>query len=482
MTAAAVLLCGAAPAMDQPPRLGNSADSILDRNEEYRLGLSVYRQLLEGGVVLDDPLLNDYLNDVGQRLVASAGPDGTVFTFFAVDDGRINAFALPGGFVGVNRGLLDITHSEAELAGVMAHEVAHVLQRHFVRRTEELAQANMLTTALTIAGLVLTGRSDNPNATAGILYAGQAAMIQNQINFTREYEYEADRVGISYLADAGFSVTGMADFFDALAQRTRVYADQLPEFLSTHPVSVSRINEARGRERSYSLEQIPDTRRYMLMKARAAIASDRSTEEVLTRFEEPLQPGTPWEETARAYGRGLALAAGNQGDEASEIMAGLLREHDDVVAFHIGLAGAQTRAGNHAQALVTLSNANRLFPRSRPVTLAYFEALMADGHPQQAHTLLLDLLNNLPNPTPPEVRRLAQAAGDAGNLAEGHGYMAEYNIMLGDFDGALQQLGQALRSADLDEYQRARFEARRDEIRDAMPRQRRGRDNDGGDR
>jgi beta-barrel assembly-enhancing protease len=460
-------------AANPPPRLGNSADSVLNRNEEYRLGLSVYRQLLEGGVVLDDPLINDYLQDLGQRIVAAADNDGTIFTFFAVDEGGINAFAIPGGFVGINRGLIDAANAEGELAGVLAHEVAHVLQRHFVRRSEEVAQANMLTTVLSIAGLVLSAGSNSRDATTAIVYAGQSAMIQNQINFTREYEYEADRVGIGYLADAGLDVTGMADFFDALSRRTRITSVRVPEFLRTHPVSTSRINEARGRERNYELQRVPNTRRFALTKARVAVMSGDHDAQLMARFEPPTDQSTHWALVATEYGRALTLADSGRAVDASEIMAQLLRHHDDVTAFHIGLADAQLNAGHHSQALVTLANANRLFPRSRPVTLAYFEALMAEGQPDEAHDLLLDLLNNISNPTPPEVRRLAQAAGDSGELAEGHGYMAEYNLMLGDFEEAVIQLTLALRSPELDEYQTVRFEARLDEITAVMPQRRR---------
>jgi beta-barrel assembly-enhancing protease len=471
-----------AASTEQPPRLGNAADSILNRNEEYRLGLQVYRQLLESGVVLDDPLLNDYLQDVGQRIVAAADNDGTVFTFFAVNEGSVNAFAIPGGFVGVHRGLLEATHTEGELAGVLAHEIAHVLQRHFVRRTEELAQANLLTTVLSIAGLVLSSGASGAagvEATTAIIYAGQSAMIQNQINFTREYEYEADRVGLSYLADSGFDVSGMADFFGSLAQRMRITTSQVPEFLLTHPVSVARINEARNRERNYELRRVSDTRRYALIKSRVAVLSHTGGQDLLESMEGLEAPPSRWTAVSRAYGRALALSSVGRSEEASEIMAGLLREHDDVIAFHIGLAEMQAQAGNHAQSLVTLANANRLFPRSRPVTLAYFEALMADGRPRLAHDLLLDLLNNIPDPTPPEVRRLAQAAGDSGDIAEGHGYMAEYNLMLGDLEEAVIQLTLALRSPELDEYQGARFEARRDEILEVMPRRRRSSAADG---
>lgn len=459
-----------ARAANDPPRLGNPADSILNRTQEYQLGQQVYRQLLESGQVMDDPIINAYLQDLGQRIVASADNDGTQFTFFAIDDGRINAFAVPGGFVGINRGMIEIASSESELASVIAHEVAHVLQRHIVRRAESVAQSNLATMLATIAGLVVAANSSNPDVTAGVIMASQSAQAQAQINYTREMEYDADRVGISYLSQAGFDPNAMAAMFDSVGQRTRLYQSAYPEYLATHPVTVSRVNEARSRARGLPQRRNVDSRSFALVKARAAVAATSDMEALLERYPETEANRQGWAADARSYGRALALADGQRADQAAELMARLLQRHQDVVAFHLGLAETQRAAGQRAQALVTLANANRLFPRNRPVTRAYFEALMGDGQAELAHDLLLDLLFNVDDPTPPEVRRLAQAAGDAGEVAEGHAYMAEYNLMIGRLDEALMQLTLALRSPDLDEYQEARFTARLEEIERYMPR------------
>jgi beta-barrel assembly-enhancing protease len=278
--AALALLLAALPAVAQPqkssqdqlPEMGTAAQAALSLEDENQIGRMVMRNLREAGMVLDDPEVHEYIQSLGLRLSSLAQDGNRNFNFFVVRDPAINAFALPGGHVGIHSGLMLETRNESELAGVLAHEVAHVTQRHIARGLEAQSRTNLMSTAAVLAailvGAVGGGSSD---VTMGAITAAQNMAAQAGINFTRDNEYEADRIGIGVLASAGFDPNAMPAFFDTMFRRTQLGPDRVPELLRTHPVTSNRIAESKDRALQYPPVNPRDSLSYALMKERIRV-------------------------------------------------------------------------------------------------------------------------------------------------------------------------------------------------------------------
>jgi predicted Zn-dependent protease len=458
------LLCSLAirPALgagEDLPDIGSPADSVLSKEMEAQIGRSIYNSLRASGGIVTDPEIQEYIQDVGQKLVASAQDGDFKFTFFVIDDPAINAFALPGGYIGMHSGLLLATEDESELAGVMAHEIAHVTQRHISRAIYANQRASILTMATMLGAILVGAATGNSDVIQGGIAAAQGAAIQQQIDFTRANEYEADRVGVGILANSGFDPQGMPEFFETMAQQSGPMASQAPEFLRTHPVTVNRIAETRSRADEYPETDVQDATGYSLTRARLRLLGSKTPEAAMEYFlgerDDPDRVG----DIGTEYG--IALAAFELGEyqAAREKFQELLDANEGIIHFHTGLAATQMALGDTRDALATYQNAVKLFPRNIPLTIHYAEVLIQTDQSERAHEILLDLYNQVP-PTPEQVRQIAMAASAAGDTADAHYYMAEYHLMVGDLSMAADQLRLALSIPGLDSVQRARFESR----------------------
>ena len=447
------------------PDIGSPADAVLSKSDENRLGNAIMREVRRRGDLVEDPIVTDYINEIGHRLAAQANADGNHrFEFFVVDSPVINAFALPGGYIGVHTGLLDATRNEDELAGVLAHEVAHVTQRHIARRIHANQRQSLLSTAIMLGAILAGAAGGSSDAMQGAIAIAQGTAAQQQINFTRANEYEADRVGISALAAAGFDPQGMGSFFEVISRATSPSQAQIPEFLRTHPVSSARIAEARGRARSYAPVHTADSINYGIAKARMKVAAPENPNEAVEYFEREAYEN---QSDTERYGRAVAYLRVGRNQDALRIFEELASKDPEVIAYHIGLGDAQMAFEAIEEAKATYERALGLFPRNMPLTIHYAEALLRIGEAEAAHAMLLDLLNNVP-PTPEQVRLIARAAIEADEVAEANYYMAEYQFMIGDLVGGIRFLRQALQVPNLDEIQKIRFEARIDFVRDFM--------------
>ena len=447
------------------PDIGSPADATLSKNDEARLGGAIMQQIRASGDLVEDPQITEYINEVGHRLAAQANVDGNhEFSFFVVDNPVINAFALPGGYIGVHTGLLEATRNEDELAGVLAHEVAHVTQRHIARRIHSGQRQSILSTAIMLGAILAGAVGGSSDVMQGAIAVAQGTAAQQQINFTRANEYEADRVGIASLAAAGFDPQGMGSFFEVISRGTSPSQARIPEFLRTHPVSSARIAEARGRARSYSPVHTADTITYGIARTRVIVDRQKTPEAAVSYFE---REAYEYQSDVERYGRAIAYLRAKRNNEANRIFEELANKDPEVIAYHIGLADSQMAMEAIAEAIDTFERARELFPRNIPLVIHYADALMKIGEATQAHEMLLDLFNNVA-PTPEQVRMIARAATEAGEDAEARYYMAEYRFMIGDLVGGIQFLQQALRVPGLDEIQRIRFEARIDFVRDFM--------------
>ena len=416
-------------------------------------------------MVVEDPQIAEYINEIGHRIAAQTNDGDHEFTFFVIDDSRINAFALPGGYIGVHTGLIEASRNEDELAGVVAHEVAHVTQRHIARAVHANSRQSMLTTALMLGAMILGAAGGDSDVVQAGVAIGQGSAVQQQINFTRSNEYEADRIGIKALTDAGFDAYGMASFFEVMSRQDTSSPDsRIPDFLRTHPVTTERISEARARAKDYPRVHSEDSPSYGIARSRIVVQRFDTARGAVEHFERvPYSRQTEFER----YGRAVAYQRDGRHADANKIFEDLLAADQTVIAYHIGLAQTQLALENYEKSEQTFSRAVRLFPRNVPLVIHYAEALMQVGNPDAAHAILLDLLNNVP-PTPGQVRLIAKAANEAGDVAESMYYMSEFRLMTGDLIGGISFLRQALALPELQEIQRIRFEARIDFIREFM--------------
>ena len=459
---------------EQLPEMGTAAQAALSLEDEYSIGRMVMRNLRASGMVVEDPEIGEYLQSLGLRLssLAHDGNGSRQFNFFMVGSREINAFALPGGFIGVNSGLLLETANESELAGVLAHEVSHVTQRHIARSVEAQSRASLVSAAAMLAAILIGVAGGSSDATMGAIAAAQGMAAQAQINFTRENESEADRIGIGVLAAAGFDPNAMPAFFETMFRRTQLGPDQVPAMLRSHPVTSDRVAESKDRALQYPPVTVHDSISYALIKERARVLSTPPGTSP-REYYASMKIDDPDVTVGQIYGKGLAELLSSNADAAVRIFEKLLAAHPEVLQFHTALGQAQMSAGNTKAALDTLERARELAPRNIPVTVRYGEALLQAGRPKKAHEVLLDLFNNVA-PTPEQIRLTALAANAAGDVADAYSYMAEYHIMGGDLPLAINQLELALSVPSISEVQRQRYVARLKELREAMPKSRRG--------
>jgi predicted Zn-dependent protease len=470
---------GSGPQTDLPD-LGSPANAAVSIEDEYHVGLAYVAQIRETGIILDDPEISQYAQEIGHSLSSHAQEGEHQFYYMVVREPDINAEAIPGGFVLINSGLILATRNENELAGVLAHETAHVTQRHIVRGLIDQSHAGLLTTAAMLAGILLgaTAGRGNPNGIEGAILAGQSAMIQHQINYTRDNEYEADRIGISTMVSAGYDPLGMASFFDYMSQMgpnpERVNAVQ---FLIDHPMFADRVAEAKNRAAQVGRIRHEDSLGYLLIRER--LRSVAASPEAALEYYSRLDHNNGGKSIEERYGKAVAQIQARQPAAAIPDLQALVREYPRVMQFYGALGQAYLATGQLKESKATLSTAMNLFPRNVPITIRYAETLMKSGDNRQAHLALLDLFNVV-EPTPDQTRLIAKAASAAGDTADSYGYMAEFYLMTGDLNAALNQLQMALTMPGLDAIQRARFSARLEEVRAAMPKNRKMADDNRG--
>ena len=453
------------------PDIGSPASSSLSLDDEFRIGLQVVRQLRDEGQILEDPESTEYLQALGSRLVAQAtGDSAQRFSFFFVRDDTINAFALPGGFIGVNYGLMLATRNEAQLAGVLAHEIAHVTQRHIARRVRSQGRQSIATMAAILAAILVGAATGSSDAAMGGVARAQGAAMQQQINFTRANENEADRVGMGFLAAAGFDPYGMPDFFETMGRRSSISAtnrNALPEILQSHPVTTNRIAESRSRAAQFKdLNPSAETVSYMLTRERLRVLATPAEENVRRYYTDRRQQ-QPIPGAGELYGEALASYQAGNPRAALDSLIALARDYPQVPMLQATLGTALMAAGETEEAMKTFRSALALSPRNIPLTTRYAEALLKINDAKTAHAVLLDLFNNVP-PTPEQIRFTALAASSAGDTGDAAYYMSEYHIATGNLPLSVAQLEMALAAPNITGVQRSRFQARLDEVREAM--------------
>ncbi len=490
------------------PDIGSSAEAAIGPEEERRMGESLLYEYHRYELVIEDPELNEYLSSLGYRLVAQSERPDLDFQFFMVKQNSINAFAAPGGFIGVHTGLLTTAENESEVAAVLAHEVAHVTQHHLIRTVEDMKKVS-LPIALAMIGAVIAAQQSGTSSDAApaAIMAGMGALQQNILNFTREHEYEADRVGIKTLAQASFDPTAMATFFARMDRVMRPNGDRPPEFLSTHPVSAARISEAKSRAaqikpveiQSDSIKNIhlanikvinPDKNStfvapkefdsktnstalrnaqresFLRIRERARVLSAVNVENLVGFYREQLDKGIAPSDSAYRYGLSLALARSGKFDESIKILQTLKTKTPNELSYTLALADTLTRAGQLPQARQTLEQVYANHAGHRAVALTYADALLASQDKKDAQRAL-GVLRPVLSQVGWDVAlqrsfaRASELSGDTTRALEAH---AEVSLYTGNAEDALRQLQSLLDNKSIGYYQRARVENRIAEI------------------
>lgn len=445
------------------PDLGDAAQSSFTALEERRLGEEIMREVRADRSYYEDAEATDYVMALGNRLVSRGSETRQDFQFFLMQDRQINAFALPGGFIGVNSGLILAAQSESEVAGVMAHEIAHVTQRHIARILDQQKHSTVISLAA-LAVAILAARSSSDIAGAATAF-GQGAAIQNLINFTRDHEREADRVGLQILEGAGFDPGAMAVFFERMQRATRVYEGGAPSYLRTHPMTYERIADIQNRLERLPYRQVADSVEFQLVRARLR-AELEPPAQAKAFFEHSLAERRFLSEAASRYGLAASLlrlkdyARARKEHEALRRSAGA-HPMVDMLGCRIRAAARETEA-----AIGCYGDALRAHPQHRAATYEYAELLLQAQRPEPALNVVARRLQFF-SEDPKLYLLQARAYALQGKRLAQHRATGEAYARMGNLPGAVEQMQIALRSGDGDFYQLSATEARLKELRRA---------------
>jgi predicted Zn-dependent protease len=442
------------------PDLGDESQSLASPAQERRLGEFVMRQIHGSGGYLDDPEVNDYLNELGHRLVAAQPDSPWDFEFFAMADPSINAFAIPGGFVGVNMGLILMTQTESELASVLAHEISHVTQHHYVRGLAGAQRSLLYSIAamlVAIAAGIKGGNQGGQVASAAIATA-QGLAIQSQLNYTRQNEYEADRIGFQRLWAAGFDVNAMATMFQRLLKQGRFSDSNAPGYLRTHPVKTERIADAQARAEQEPYRQVPDSLDFQMV--RALLRSYQGTpREAVQFFDSAIADKKFNNEVAVRYGLVAALLRANDLKRAKVELARLEKTAPPHPMIEAMAGHVYMESGDLDVAHKRIEAALTRYPNKLQLISDYSEVLLRQGRPADAAKFLEAELTRFPTNGPLH-GIAARAYGELGQKTQEHRHQAELYAWQGDLKGAITQLELAIKANDGDFYQYSVVETR----------------------
>lgn len=445
------------------PDLGDVAASELSPAAERRIGEQIIREIRwRDAAYLDDAEVEEYVNRLGQRLVASSNNPAQDFDFFVVRDETLNAFALPGGFVGVHAGLILAAESESEFASVLGHEIAHVTQRHIAQIVGKQSQSAMLMIASMLVA-VLAARSNSDLSQAAIA-AGQAGAIQSQLGYTRAFEREADRAGLETLEKAGMDVRGMPSFFERLQRNTRVYENNAPAYLRTHPLTTERIADMENRVASMRYRQVPDSADFRFARAKLRANAGQPAEAVHD-LQDRLARAP--QDAALAYGLARALLRAGRVDDADKRLQALRGQAAGTAWVESLVAEIQLARKDGAGAIRTLEAAHKQFPSSRSLAYALADARILGGRAADAVSELRRRIDARSG-DPRLWQLLSRAYAALGQRTEQHRTQAEVYHLRGSLPAAIEQLEIARLANDGDFYTLSAVDARLREFKQRL--------------
>ena len=473
------------------PVLGDAARADMSPVMERKLGEQIMREILFNPDFLDDDPILEYLNGFGNALVAAhpgaRGETNADYYFFAVRDKQLNAFALPGGFIAVHSALLLAAQTESELASVMSHEIGHVAQRHIARMIGQQKQDALIPLAALLLAVLASSAGGNPDASMGVLMGGQGLALQRQLNFSRDAEREADRVGFQIMAQGGYDTSGMVAFFGRMQTASRLYSDLMPAYLRSHPLTSERISDIQARIREVPYRQRVDNLEFHLVRARARVLQDESTQgraDTQAAFDNQLLQQNRQQQAGALYGlsflslkrgeltkaqafldraRGTmkrtegTFSTGSTASDGAAVFAALQLE--------IKLATNQPAAVK-ALGLKEAEQLHKEFPLSRGIARQYADAFIINDKPEEATTFLRAQVQQYREESKLH-ELLAKAYSKQGKIALQHISLAEYYALRGGKLAAIDQLGIARKAPDASFYDMALIDARERELKQA---------------
>lgn len=459
------LLFSTSPALstdEQLPSLGDASSGIVSPEQEYRLGRAWLRQLRSQAPIVHDPLIHDYLYNLVYRLASASDLEQPNIEMVVINSPAINAFAVPGGVMGLNGGLLLNAHTEDELASVIAHELAHLSQRHFARGVERSQRTSWANLAALLATVVIAATAGG-DAGVAALATTQAAAIESQLRFSRANEQEADRIGMQTLARAGMNPAAMADFFESLQRSMRYYGDLPPEFLLTHPVTESRITDTRSRASQMPITPSSKSLEFELMKARMTVDFAKDAVAKVTDLERQRKDSKVFLEILE-YALACAYYKTNRLDDAIDTMENLLEKRPNRITYVATLAEILNKAGRYKEAAKLLEKGLEYTPNNYVLSVHYADSLTLMNKTDHAVLVLREQITWQPN-WPILWFMLAEAYGKANDRLNVYQAKAEYYFLYGHVHKAIEQLEYAIPLAQNQFQITSRIRQRIQEIR-----------------
>tara|TARA_B110000858_G_scaffold198006_1_gene261998 strand:+ start:18319 stop:19767 length:1449 start_codon:yes stop_codon:yes gene_type:complete len=439
LAAIAPCLLSAQPAL---PSLGDRISGTVSIEQEYALGQQFLTSIRRGAPTIPDPILNAYLENVTYKLASRSQLQDHRLSFVIIDSQALNAFAAPGGIIGVNTGLFLNAHTEAEFASVMAHELAHVSQRHFARGVDEAKNSRIPGMAALLASVIIMATSDASHGTAAVA-AVQGHALENRLRFSRSNETEADRVGQDTMFSAGFDPDGMSTLFERLLAIKR-FGRQLPEFLLSHPLTEARVSGSRGRANRYPSKQYNTSLEYQIVRARVIGHYATKKADLVLEYERLLEvSANEFTREVNRYALAIAYYENQQFAQASATLAPLLEKDPNRISYAVTQAEVLTEQNEPGQAINFLQHHLAINPGNHALTIAYADALIA----ARSYTAAAELMERHSLTRPNDFQlwfKLSETQGQAGNISKVHQARAEYFRLIGDYQNARRQLRSAL--------------------------------------
>ena len=429
------------------PSLGDASSGIISQKQEFELGRTWLKILRSQTPTIDDAQIKDYLERLVSRLSASSDLSDHRLAPLVIDSPVLNAFAAPGGIIGVNAGLFLHSETEAQFAAVIAHELAHLSQRHYARNVED-ARNKSIPTAAALLGSIIIMATAGADAGAAALTSTVAGIQSSKLRFSRQFEREADNLGIQTLARAGFDPQSMPEIFEAMNKASR-YGGRPPEFLLTHPVTENRIADSRARADQMSTQTLRTQKGsfdYQLIRMRTAIAANQNPHELIRQFKKELDSGFTPSKELTGYGLALAYKKTRQYKNASGQMSKLLNNKPDNLYYIMTQALLEAETGSDKKGIGRIDQALKNNPDNYPLLATKAKIFITTQDYAKARTLFLQLSRM--RPEDPDIwYELAEVQGQSDDILGLHQSRAEFFFLTGNIDDAIKHLQYARKLA-----------------------------------
>ncbi len=447
------------------PDIGGPASAELSPAKEIELGRILIAEVRGHLSVSNDPELNQYIHSLGTRITSGGIDSNFPFTFLLIFNPDINAFALPGGIIAINSGLLTLSRQESEVASVFAHEIAHVTQRHIARNFANAKSLSVIS-ALTLLGSILAAAYSSELGQAAII-STQAGIQDAQLAYSRSFEQEADRVGMQLLVRANIDPQGMPTFFERLSRHTQLNRGEIPEFLSSHPLTQNRISESKTRATQYRGSFTSNTSHFNYARARTIAITSNPTQMIDYYRKKINSPDKLNDQDHYTYA--IALSRAGKNGQALRRLQKIAINADNELTIKLAEAQINIAAGQTQKAKMSLESLDQVYPNNLPVVYYLATSLIEEN---QARLALqkLDKLDHRSQQNPAIDKLKAKAASEANMPWRSHESLSDFYAAHGQYGSAMEQIQLSLRSPGIDSNSKARIEAKKNQLRESRKR------------